>query len=289
MKPLPRRELIRLSRRSFIKGSTALITSSLLLPRKSRAWTHGGGGGGGGYVAKAVHFASLASVDCALTTGTDSPFLTAAIWFRLPAGALAKSPDLWDFGSMSAPFAVAPEVGFVDTDDIGAQVANDQGSPNIQVDSSTGLIFEETWYCHLMAANTNFDSPGRIFQQYLGDISAVSSFIEHGDTTPFNMPFSGGRAAVPVYQNNRPFFSYEFECADLQIYPVFTDLSIEANRRLFFDADGKPVNPSVAVAALGDPFILLSGDASGFPINQGTGGTFTLTGTLTNASSSPSG
>jgi hypothetical protein len=54
--------------------------------------------------------------------------------------------------------------------------------------------------------------------------------------------------------------------------------------------NGKPVNlgtngqtPTGTI-----PAMFFSGDASGFPTNQGTGGAFTLTGSLTNASTSPS-
>jgi hypothetical protein len=58
--------------------------------------------------------------------------------------------------------------------------------------------------------------------------------------------------------------------------------------RLFIDADGKPVNPARAVAALGTPTMLFSGDAASFATNQGSGGAFATTGTLTDAASSPS-
>jgi hypothetical protein len=62
-----------------------------------------------------------------------------------------------------------------------------------------------------------------------------------------------------------------------------------ATRRLFRTADGKPVDPAVATAALGTAgTVSLSGDSSGFATNQGTGGAFTTTGTLTNAATSPS-
>jgi hypothetical protein len=58
----------------------------------------------------------------------------------------------------------------------------------------------------------------------------------------------------------------------------------------FFSAAGKPV----ALGADGStptgtaPRIFFSGDNSSFATNKGTGGSFTLTGSLTNASTSPS-
>jgi len=54
-----------------------------------------------------------------------------------------------------------------------------------------------------------------------------------------------------------------------------------------FIAAGKPVDPATATAAFGAPAVLFSGDASTFATNQGTLGTFTLEGTLTNASTHP--
>jgi hypothetical protein len=44
---------------------------------------------------------------------------------------------------------------------------------------------------------------------------------------------------------------------------------------LFYD-DGAPVDPTIAVAELGSPTILLSGNAASFATNQGTGGTLLL-------------
>ncbi len=58
----------------------------------------------------------------------------------------------------------------------------------------------------------------------------------------------------------------------------------EATRRLFISATGKPVDPSGFPASA----MLFSGNAASFGTNQGTGGAFTTTGTLTNSSSSPS-
>lgn len=60
----------------------------------------------------------------------------------------------------------------------------------------------------------------------------------------------------------------------------YTDLSVEANRRMFVDASARPANPIAAIAALGAPIVWFEGKPSKFT-NRGTGGTFTLTGTLT--------
>jgi hypothetical protein len=108
-------------------------------------------------------------------------------------------------------------------------------------------------------------------------------------TTPFTgttIPFNG----LPFVVGSNLFnfgvdWSYVGDMADLWVAPgTFIDFSNVANRRKFIDADGKPVDPTNFPASA----ILFSGDASTFGTNQGTGGSFTLTGTLTDATSSPS-
>ena len=77
--------------------------------------------------------------------------------------------------------------------------------------------------------------------------------------------------------------------ADLMMWPgTYLDFSVEANRRLFISAAGKPVDPAVAVAALGTPIVRFSGPTASWHTNKGSGGGFTENGALTDASTSPS-
>lgn len=80
--------------------------------------------------------------------------------------------------------------------------------------------------------------------------------------------------------------------AEFFFFPgVYLDLSVQANRRLFFGADGKPVDPAAAIVTLGSPAIYMHLDdgetANNFVSNDGTGGAFTVTGSLDTASTSP--
>lgn len=89
-------------------------------------------------------------------------------------------------------------------------------------------------------------------------------------------------------------FKWLGDMAELYFDDSFIDISVEANRRKFIDAAGKPVN-------LGDdgsnptgsqPLIYMSvrpGDAADdFVTNRGSGGTYTLTGSLALSSTNPS-
>jgi len=82
--------------------------------------------------------------------------------------------------------------------------------------------------------------------------------------------------------------SFTGDVADVQFWlGSYLDFTIQANRELFILA-GRPVNPLIAAQTLGAQTILFQGNVSNFSTNQGTGGTFTLTGSLTNSTSSPS-
>lgn len=64
----------------------------------------------------------------------------------------------------------------------------------------------------------------------------------------------------------------------------------QATRRKFISASGKPVDLGAdgSTPTGTAPTIFFSGNSSGFATNKGTGGAFTLTGSLTNAATSPS-
>jgi hypothetical protein len=76
--------------------------------------------------------------------------------------------------------------------------------------------------------------------------------------------------------------------ADVQIwFGQFINPNTAGNLAKFIGADGKPVNPTVASTAFGTPTILFKGNAEDFPVNGGTGGAFTKTGTVSDYTPGP--
>lgn len=75
---------------------------------------------------------------------------------------------------------------------------------------------------------------------------------------------------------------------------VYMDLSVEANRRKFISSNGKPVSlgSDGSLPTGSSPLIYFHLDdgesAANFATNRGTGGNFSITGTLSTASTSPS-
>ena len=87
------------------------------------------------------------------------------------------------------------------------------------------------------------------------------------------------------------FVSYQGDMADLYFHNSASfDLSAEANRRLFSDADGKPISLGAdgSAPAGSAPIIFQSGAVASWHTNKGTGGGFTENGALTASSTSPS-
>ena len=70
----------------------------------------------------------------------------------------------------------------------------------------------------------------------------------------------------------------------------YLDFSVEANRRLFIDASGKPVSLGAdgSTPTTNQPAVYLNGNDTTFFTNLGSGGAITQIGTLTNCASNPS-
>ncbi len=234
-------------------------------------------GGGGGYTASAVHFDGDAWLDIASLTATDNDKFSVAFWFK------ASPVQGADF------FVTDPNGGYTtqtlwDTGKIEVQLGNAAGDTYFILGTSGNP--DATWHCLIASGETNHADglkPGKL---YLDDVDVT---VPQDGVGAFTMAFNGLEF---VFGSDTFGSTIVGDIADVRIMPgvsllVAGDIP-EATRRLFIDANGKPVDPATATATLGAPRILFSGDATGFATNQGTGGTFTLTGSLTNASTSPS-
>ncbi len=117
-------------------------------------------------------------------------------------------------------------------------------------------------------------------QLYRGDISVIANASVNTGTIAVGSNFWFGQDGFGTKITG--------DVADFRLWlGTALDLSDVTNRRLLLDAGGKPVAPSLANGVLGTPIISFIGNSTNFPINGGSGGSFSVTGSLTNASSSP--
>lgn len=244
----------------------------------------GGGGPPPPYAAKAVNFDTDVSISPSIdgqNIAPNSSKVLTSIWFNVPTGSIASFPALYQLRWDTNAHILTAEVGGVNDTDISSVCYNLSIPQTARIDSPDGAIAENQWYNLLFYGSLNFAAGGKTLVQYLNDI-AVGAITDN--LNPTTISFSNIISAIVLPASNVP-----LEFADLQIYPgVDLDLTVTANRRLFISDTGKPVDPAIAVAALGPPAILFSGNASTFATNQGTGGAFTTTGVITNAATSPS-
>ena len=251
--------------------------------------------GGSSYHADAVVFdgAQWLNID-ALTTPADNGSVSWAGWFWIPPD---SPPDHFFYRVVWVADPLTPDTGYQNWMTMELSLEHpltntqqwDLGVDNyskvfIGTDGDTGVFTLNSWHHVLFSAETNFGVGSKRAALYIDD--ELNILVTGDDATAFIMAYSG----LPFWAfNDGVNDQYKGYASDVWIAPNVSLLNggnsiPEATRRLFISAGGKPVDPSGFPSSA----ILFSGNASTFPINQGTGGVFTLTGILTNASTSPS-
>lgn len=141
------------------------------------------------------------------------------------------------------------------------------------------------WYNYLISFDLT--NPAKRFC-YVNDVSDLTIYTYNDDVINYNIASPvwrvGGSVDGPVTDKFKGYIG------DLWVdFNRYIDFSIEANRRKFITADGRPVY----LGADGSgptgtaPMIFLSGNVSNWHTNKGTGGGFTVSGSLTAADNNP--
>lgn len=145
-------------------------------------------------------------------------------------------------------------------------------SPTIGVADSLSFLTSNTWQHIICACDMNQSAGNKKLKIYVDDVDATGNFSE-------------ATAAWTFVMNGKEFWlgdddwgdTYTGDIADFSFWPGVNLLTAgdisEATRRLFIDGAGKKVDPSVAIASLGSPALMLTGGVSGFMANSlGTSG-----------------
>lgn len=212
-----------------------------------------------------------------LTGAADSKLLTASVWLK-------KGVDGVNVRILSSPDTASFLQFYVTSGNVLTFAAEDPADTGNVIRATSASYLVASGWTHIVLSFDLSDTGKR--HLYRNDSSSVSwpTYTDADmDLTATDWAVgsivSGGQKAA-------------MDLADLQVwFGVYVDLSVEANRRLFISASGKPVSPALARASLGEPTILLHGIGSGYRQwheNKGSGGGFTLNGALADASSSPS-
>jgi hypothetical protein len=243
-------------------------------------------GGGAPYGAKAVHFDGSQFLNINSLTATDSGLLSVSFWFRRHV--IAASAQLWTvdpagiylstcgFGQAAGPSSLFTQ-----------NIANAANTDNASIDTTGVAISLDIWHHVLLSMDV---SGAGIAKLYLDRVDAGTAIF---NGAPFTIAFNGLSFMVGA----DTFGGDEFigDVADLWIAPgqsllIAGDIP-SATLDKFVTAGIKPVDLGAdgSTPTGTAPAIFFSDDASAFgQPNLGTGGAFTLTGSLTNASTSPS-
>lgn len=232
----------------------------------------GAGGGGEEYIADAVHLDGSTWLDIASLSAADSGNFSYSFWYINTALSdertfLVVDPN-GDYLVYSSFKATGEALAYIFGD-----IAKD-----------VTIVPDALWHHLLVSVETNHPAGSKKLVSYLDDV-LVSTVPDDDAGAAFTMAWNGKQI---VFGSDISGLVPVMDVADVWIAPNVSLISgaeiPEATRRLFISAAGKPVNPSGFPASA----ILFSGDATAFGTNQGSGGAATVTGTLTNAATSPS-
>lgn len=246
-------------------------------------------GSSGPYVAQAVHFDGSTYLTCASGNAVNNNFFSASFWAK-PA---FINPDT----ANQRLFIIDPEGNYTPGIEL---ISNGPGFEEASfflysADYVNGFqignqfqTLSDGWHHILMSG----DMTTQMGQIYLDDVPQreldpdfinAAGFDPGGNLSVNGIPWCFGGDGFPGDNLNNT------DIADVWIAPGVSLLDVDNNipeitRRKFISSEGKPVNPSGFPTAS----VIFHGAAASFVTNRGTGGAFALTGTLTDASTSPS-
>ena len=225
------------------------------------------------YIPNGVEFDGTNDYLSSGLTTTDSKQGTISFWVNTDVAAFGRVHAAQSF-NMTVSIDAVGEVRLT------ARSATDASSVLI-LESQVGVISPGTW--HHVIASWDLSNPANrhIYvddvDQFASAPTYVDDLIDYTTTTAIGAD-TGGSGKL------------DGNLADLWFdYGTYIDLSVAANRRMFLDANGFPVDlGSDGSRPTGSPpDIFLSGDTATWHTNDGTGGGFTENGALTDALTDP--
>lgn len=305
--PYLARRMALLSQRVAVQDSGAVVTFEhwnnsaqfvdRLLDLDARVSSLSAGGGSAPYVAQAVHFDGISadvylkSDDLQVIDSRKGLFSFSLYWEDGPSTnqgpqsfAFTSGGYYWVLNVYSAQEGDPSEPFF----EVHCQFWDTTNSVHFSFNAQTPWV--DDWIQVQISVDTNHPAGEKIGQVVINGMLLTNSSTEDS-AAAFNIGWSQDATATEMGSDAGAEQAATFDVSNFYVaMGQFLDLSIPDNVAKFIDGTGKPVSLGTTGASPTGiaPTIFFSGDSSTFPVNHGTGGTFTLTGSLTNASSSPS-
>lgn len=200
-----------------------------------------------------------------LTGVSDSKSLTFSVWIK---PATLSNNYIYESTGGSGLFKLPSSGYFV------CSFLDSAGTPILSGASTATAITANVWN-HILFSCDLTDTGKRFL--YINDVANTATYSRYTNT---NIDFTRADHAIGAQVSS--FGKYFGDMADLSLtLGTYTDISVEANRRLYITSTGKPVKPSSGI-------IVLTGATDSWHTNKGTGGGFTENGSLSTAPTSPS-
>lgn len=240
-----------------------------------------GFGGDAGYKANAVNFdgSTYLTKTTDLSGNADNKLLTVSFWVKTQTNTLNQTVYSATSGSLD-------QIIRLDTSNDTVELLFDNSSGTLILDASISHVIEDFGWFHILISLDLSDTGKRY--AYINDASKSPTWntytndtIDHTKTTHLISTTNSGAASNSVFG----------DVADLWIDWSYLDISTEANRRKFISAAGKPVDLGADGSKTTGvtPIMFFSGSTADWHTNKGDGGGFVENGTLTTASTTPSG
>ena len=234
-----------------------------------------------GFTANAVNFDGTndwLTRGGALTGAVDNVNLLLSIWFNVTGG---DGTFLRWFLGAGGPILLSRD----NTNEIFFRIESPPGPVSLWQFTSDALFSTTSnpgWHHLLIAAELDVTPVGQI---YLDDTPLAITEITvptAGDVDWTDTDWSVGGTLVGNTLHKGDF-------SEFYLTNEYLDISVEANRRKFIDAAGKPVDLGSDGSTPTDitPLVFFSGETVDWHTNKGSGGGFTENGALTTASTSP--
>lgn len=244
---------------------------------------------GGGSSTTAVHFNGNSALKLNSISCTDNGYCAWSGWFKTAWFPESGFPYIWvvdpndDFRPAffrNGTTQYEWEVGNA-TYDFG---------PTIGVADSLSFLNDNVWQHIICACDMNQSAGNKRLKIYVNDVDATGNFSDATAAWSFVMNGKEFWLGDDSYFDN-----YTGDIADFSFWPGVNLLTAgdisEVTRRLFIDGSGNLVAPTTAIASLGTPALMLTGNAASFATNSlGSNGSLSVPDgydPITNASSSP--
>ncbi len=232
------------------------------------------GGGGSGYVAKAVFFDVTNPnqfSDCASLSCIDNGVIFQAFWIK---GVNAGSDGQMFQEDPNGAFSGRSLIDFP-TGTFSVTLEDGNGNSELFAATDANVVPPGAYHHILWAAKVDLAAGSKQIALRVDGVPVPFTTIN--DTDPsFTLAYNT-KEIVCFGNGSGP--SVDGSVSDYWLAPGINILNggggiPDATALLFYNAG--PVNPATAIAVVGLPAILFSGDQTTFPVNQGPGGSFSL-------------